>query len=227
MNPTRLNTAGVLCAPAFAGCSFFSKMSDTLQIPQTSLWANRKCLLICCVVSIANMQYGLDSAAVGGLQAMPGFLVVFGYPDPAAAGGYAIDVSSRVIWSAGRRVCVLTHVSKGHVSAADHQSVDARVVHVFSRRRILRALVRPQGGAVDGVCAQCRGVHHPDRDGKQRCGLRGPPDPGVCQWVPGHVFQRVHLRGFTGTFARRHGCSVCVLVSTPVGTSVVSATTDR
>ncbi|GME52865.1 General substrate transporter [Neofusicoccum parvum] len=66
-------------------------MSDTLQIPQTSLWANRKCLLICCVVSIANMQYGLDSAAVGGLQAMPGFLVVFGYPDPAAAGGYAID----------------------------------------------------------------------------------------------------------------------------------------
>ncbi|KKY20280.1 putative general substrate transporter [Diplodia seriata] len=37
------------------------------------------------------MQYGLDSAAVGGLQAMPGFLVVFGYPDPSSAGGYAID----------------------------------------------------------------------------------------------------------------------------------------
>ncbi|KAK7724477.1 hypothetical protein SLS57_004232 [Botryosphaeria dothidea] len=66
-------------------------MSATLQIPQTSLWANKKCLLICSIVSIANMQYGLDSAAVGGLQAMPGFLVVFGYPDPTAAGGYAIE----------------------------------------------------------------------------------------------------------------------------------------
>ncbi|KAL1622051.1 hypothetical protein SLS54_005116 [Diplodia seriata] len=66
-------------------------MSDTTLIPQTSLWANRKCLLICTIVSIANMQYGLDSAAVGGLQAMPGFLVVFGYPDPSSAGGYAID----------------------------------------------------------------------------------------------------------------------------------------
>ncbi|OJD31699.1 general substrate transporter [Diplodia corticola] len=66
-------------------------MSDTMLMPQTSLWANRKCLLICTVVSIANMQYGLDLAAVGGLQAMPGFLIVFGYPDPSSAGGYAID----------------------------------------------------------------------------------------------------------------------------------------
>ncbi|KAF2194587.1 MFS general substrate transporter [Zopfia rhizophila CBS 207.26] len=49
-------------------------MSQDLRIPHTSLWANRKCLLICCIVSIANLQYGLDSAAVGGLQAMPGFL---------------------------------------------------------------------------------------------------------------------------------------------------------
>ncbi|KAF4541144.1 General substrate transporter [Lasiodiplodia theobromae] len=65
-------------------------MSDTTLIPHTSLWANRKCLLICTIVSIANMQYGLDSAAVGGLQAMPGFLVVFGYPDPTSPGGYAI-----------------------------------------------------------------------------------------------------------------------------------------
>ncbi|RDW72534.1 uncharacterized protein DSM5745_07706 [Aspergillus mulundensis] len=40
---------------------------------------------------MANLQYGLDLAAVGALQAMPGFLKVFGYPDPAAEGGYAID----------------------------------------------------------------------------------------------------------------------------------------
>ncbi|KAI1751996.1 general substrate transporter [Xylaria castorea] len=61
------------------------------KIAETSLWANRRCLLICAIVAIANMQYGLDSAAVGSLQAMPGFLKVFGYPDPTQPGGYGID----------------------------------------------------------------------------------------------------------------------------------------
>ncbi|KAK3690548.1 general substrate transporter [Podospora appendiculata] len=65
------------------------------KLPETSLWANRKCLLICAVVSIANMQYGLDSAVMASLQAMPGFLAVFGHPDPRAAGGYGIDAQQR------------------------------------------------------------------------------------------------------------------------------------
>ncbi|KAI0175521.1 general substrate transporter [Hypoxylon sp. FL1284] len=64
------------------------------KIPETSLWANRKCLIICAVVAIANMQYGLDSAAIGSLQAMPGFLAVFGYKDPSQATGYAIEARS-------------------------------------------------------------------------------------------------------------------------------------
>lgn len=42
---------------------------------------------------MANMQYGFDLAAVGSLQAMPGFLKVFGYRDPSSDTGYAIDVS--------------------------------------------------------------------------------------------------------------------------------------
>lgn len=67
------------------------------HLPETSLWANRKCLLICAVVAMANMQYGLDSAVVGSLQAMPGFLKVFGYADPSAPGGYAIGVSPEVL----------------------------------------------------------------------------------------------------------------------------------
>jgi sugar porter (SP) family MFS transporter len=58
---------------------------------ESSLWTNRKCLLICCVVAIANMQYGFDSAAIGALQAMPGFLRVFGYEDPSNPTGYGID----------------------------------------------------------------------------------------------------------------------------------------
>ncbi|KAK4038638.1 general substrate transporter [Parachaetomium inaequale] len=37
------------------------------------------------------MQYGLDSACLASLQAMPGFLRVFGYPDPNLRGGYGID----------------------------------------------------------------------------------------------------------------------------------------
>ncbi|KAJ5168851.1 uncharacterized protein N7482_004445 [Penicillium canariense] len=37
------------------------------------------------------MQYGFDLAAVGSLQAMPGFLKVFGYPTPQSETGYAID----------------------------------------------------------------------------------------------------------------------------------------
>ncbi|KAG4422155.1 hypothetical protein IFR04_004661 [Cadophora malorum] len=66
-------------------------MSSHVTIPETSLWANRKCLLLCCLVSTANMQYGFDSAAVGALQAMPGFLKVFGYEDPTSPLGYGID----------------------------------------------------------------------------------------------------------------------------------------
>ncbi|KAJ5216188.1 uncharacterized protein N7498_002595 [Penicillium cinerascens] len=37
------------------------------------------------------MQYGFDLAAVGSLQAMPGFLKVFGYPDASSDTGYGID----------------------------------------------------------------------------------------------------------------------------------------
>jgi len=69
-----------------------SSATRRTTLHQTSLWANRKCLVICAVVAIANMQYGLDSAILAGLQAMPGFLRVFGHPDPKLRGGYGIDV---------------------------------------------------------------------------------------------------------------------------------------
>jgi hypothetical protein len=38
------------------------------------------------------MQYGIDTAAVGGLQAMPGFLAVFGHEERGSVLGYGIDV---------------------------------------------------------------------------------------------------------------------------------------
>lgn len=45
---------------------------------------------------MANMQYGFDLAAIGSLQAMPGFLKVFGYPSAESDTGYAIDVSPMI-----------------------------------------------------------------------------------------------------------------------------------
>ncbi|KAF2017480.1 putative transporter [Aaosphaeria arxii CBS 175.79] len=66
-------------------------MPATITVNENSLWTNRTCLWMCCVVSMANMQYGFDSAAVGALQAMPGFLKVFGYEDPNSPLGYGID----------------------------------------------------------------------------------------------------------------------------------------
>lgn len=70
-------------------CLRFQTMTS---IDKSTLWANRKCLLICSAVAMASMQYGIDTAAVGGLQAMPGFLMVFGYEDPTSPLGYGIDV---------------------------------------------------------------------------------------------------------------------------------------
>lgn len=72
-----------------------AKATWACSIGTNSLWIHRKCLLICWIVGIANMQYGFDSAAVGALQAMPGFLRVFGYEDPKNPTGYGIDVGRR------------------------------------------------------------------------------------------------------------------------------------
>ncbi|KAH8679691.1 general substrate transporter [Tricladium varicosporioides] len=67
-----------------------SKRNDVV-IPESSVRANWKCMVFTCIVAVANMQYGFDTAIVGGFQAMPGFLKVFGFPDKTARIGYGID----------------------------------------------------------------------------------------------------------------------------------------
>ncbi|KAI1370304.1 MFS transporter [Hypoxylon crocopeplum] len=57
---------------------------------QLDISSHRKCLAICCVVTVSSFQYGLDYALVGGFMAMPGFLKVFGYFNE-ATGKWAID----------------------------------------------------------------------------------------------------------------------------------------
>jgi hypothetical protein len=72
------------------------------SLDKSTLYENRKCLLVCSAVAIASMQYGIDTAAVGGLQAMPGFLMVFGHEDATSPLGYGVDV--RRIFSFSRFV---------------------------------------------------------------------------------------------------------------------------
>jgi hypothetical protein len=40
----------------------------------SGLLENWKCLIACTLVSMSPFQYGIDFGAIGGLQAMPGFL---------------------------------------------------------------------------------------------------------------------------------------------------------
>ncbi|KIW87473.1 uncharacterized protein Z519_11796 [Cladophialophora bantiana CBS 173.52] len=61
----------------------------------TPIKANLKCLLICLAVSMANCQYGFDTATVGGFQAMIGFLEIFGYRDPKSKTGWGIETQTQ------------------------------------------------------------------------------------------------------------------------------------
>jgi hypothetical protein len=45
----------------------------------TGLLENWKCILACTLVSMSPFQYGIDFGAIGGLQAMRGFLEVCGF----------------------------------------------------------------------------------------------------------------------------------------------------
>ncbi|OAA61662.1 General substrate transporter [Niveomyces insectorum RCEF 264] len=65
----------------------------------TLLAANWRCLLICLFVSLANCQYGFDTNALAGFQAMAGFLRIFGYADPKSASGYNIHTKPQQLIS--------------------------------------------------------------------------------------------------------------------------------
>lgn len=47
--------------------------------------------MACTLVSMSPFQYGIDFGAIGGLQAMRGFLEVFGHVDPTTPTGYNIS----------------------------------------------------------------------------------------------------------------------------------------
>jgi hypothetical protein len=52
----------------------------------------RRILFICSLIAWGGFQYGFDNSAISGLQAMPGFLAVFGYAAPELPLGWNISV---------------------------------------------------------------------------------------------------------------------------------------
>lgn len=58
---------------------------SSIQQQLRTIWAEKRVVLICLFVALAQFQYGYDSAAVSGFQSMPGFLTVFGYVDVSTA----------------------------------------------------------------------------------------------------------------------------------------------
>ncbi|EMD58953.1 hypothetical protein COCSADRAFT_153717 [Bipolaris sorokiniana ND90Pr] len=65
----------------------------------SSLLSNWKCVAACTLVSMSTFQYGVDFGAIGGLQAMRGFLEVFGHPDPASPTGWNISTERQQLMS--------------------------------------------------------------------------------------------------------------------------------
>lgn len=55
------------------------------------LLENWKCIVACTLISMSPFQYGIDFGLIGGLQAMPGFLEIYGHVDPNSPLGYNIS----------------------------------------------------------------------------------------------------------------------------------------
>ncbi|KAK4233935.1 general substrate transporter [Achaetomium macrosporum] len=53
--------------------------------------AHWKCFIACGIIVLSPFQYGVDFGLIGGLQAMPGFLKIYGHKAPGTAIGWNID----------------------------------------------------------------------------------------------------------------------------------------
>ncbi|KAK0380680.1 hypothetical protein CLIM01_01960 [Colletotrichum limetticola] len=57
------------------------------------------CFMACGMIALSPFQYGLDFGIIGGLQAMPGFLEVYGYEDRNTAIGWNISTTRQQLIS--------------------------------------------------------------------------------------------------------------------------------
>lgn len=165
-------------------------MAVEAHLPETSLWANRKCLLICAVVAIANMQYGLDSAVIASLQAMPGFLIVFGHPDPESPGGYAIGVRSLIKVLLNHTYQGKTNTdptTTGNLPTTNLLPPHPRRLPLLTPCRHLRALPRPQARALARVPAHRHRQRDPNQHHLRGRRLRRAPRARRRQRLPRHL----------------------------------------
>ncbi|KAK3370464.1 general substrate transporter [Podospora didyma] len=59
---------------------------------RNGLLVEKRIVIICFIIAFGQFQYGYDSAAIAGFQAMPGFLQVYGYYDPKIGYNISTDV---------------------------------------------------------------------------------------------------------------------------------------
>ncbi|KAK3988439.1 putative sugar transporter [Cladorrhinum sp. PSN332] len=60
--------------------------------PSEETWKSHwKCFVACGLIVLSPFQYGVDFGLIGGLQAMPGFLKIYGHPAPQTAIGWNLD----------------------------------------------------------------------------------------------------------------------------------------
>ena len=99
---------------------------------ETPFASNWKCVLICLAMSMANCQYGYDTATVAGfqvrsisdqrvyrypdcwLQAMTGFLRVYGYKDPKSKRGWNIETTPQQLISSFLQIGTIIGVLLTH-----------------------------------------------------------------------------------------------------------------
>src|SRR3954463_5046072 len=82
---------------------------------ETPVKDNWKCILICFAMSLANCQYGYDTATVAGFQAMVGFLKVYGYKDPKSKIGWNIETVPQQLISSFLQIGTIIGVLLTHL----------------------------------------------------------------------------------------------------------------
>ncbi|KAI1611804.1 general substrate transporter [Exophiala viscosa] len=60
-------------------------------------WHHWRSFVYCSIACLGGLQLGIDLGAIAGMQAMPGFLKVFGYPDKTATFGYGIRPTAQTL----------------------------------------------------------------------------------------------------------------------------------
>ncbi|KAK4118829.1 general substrate transporter [Parathielavia appendiculata] len=76
-----------------------STVSETPPDEKYTMKQHWKCLAACTLMSLCPFQYGLDFGLIGGLQAMIGFLRVFGYEDINVPGGWNLSTERQQLIS--------------------------------------------------------------------------------------------------------------------------------